>query len=166
MEKQLTVVDPLTNEEMPLSTKRNIWSIFNIPDGSKIAVEVVDNQVFNIQILDLKRSRLNTITTSKHNYAPFWSPDGNSIYYTSNRDNLSYFNLFKNDLVKRAESKIALSGEPFKNLYVSDVSKDGETILCFGVNNNDISSELYSINIKDGKRSITNNKLDNWVQLL
>ncbi len=164
LEKQLTVVDPLTNEEKPLFQRKEIYGQFSIsPDDSKVAVEVVDNQVFNIQILDLKRSRLNTITTSKHNYAPFWSPDGNSIYYTSNRDNLSYFNLYKNDLVKRAESKIALSGEPFKNLYVSDVSKDGETILCFGVNNNDISSELYSINIKDGKRlQLTNNKLDNW----
>ena len=164
LERQLTVVSPLTNEEKPLFQRKEIYGQFSIsPDNSKIAVEVVDNQVFNIQILDLKLSRLNTITTSKHNYAPFWGPDSKSIYYTSNRDNLSYFNLYKNDLVKRAETKIELSGEPFKNLCVSDVSKDGETILCFGVNNNDITSELYSINIKDGKRlQLTNNKLDDW----
>ncbi len=164
LERQLTVVSPLTNEEKPLFQRKEIYGQFSIsPDNSKIAVEVVDNQVFNIQILDLKLSRLNTITTSKHNYAPFWGPDSKSIYYTSNRDNLSYFNLYKNDLVKRAEAKIELSGEPFKNLCVSDVSKDGETILCFGVNNNDITSELYSINIKDGKRlQLTNNKLDDW----
>ena len=162
--RQLTVVSPLTNEEKPLFQRKEIYGQFSIsPDNSKIAVEVVDNQLFNIQILDLKLSRLNTITTSKHNYAPFWGPDSKSIYYTSNRDNLSYFNLYKNDLVKRAEAKIELSGEPFKNLCVSDVSKDGETILCFGVNNNDITSELYSINIKDGKRlQLTNNKLDDW----
>ena len=164
LERQLTVVSPLTNEEKPLFHRKEIYGQFSIsPDNSKIAVEVVDNQIFNIQILDLKLSRLNTITTSKHNYAPFWGPDSKSIYYTSNRDNLSYFNLYKNDLVKRAEAKIELSGEPFKNLCVSDVSKDGETILCFGVNNNDITSELYSINIKDGKRlQLTNNKLDDW----
>ena len=164
LERQLTVVSPLTNEEKPLFHRKEIYGQFSIsPDNSKIAVEVVDNQVFNIQILDLKLSRLNTITTSKHNYAPFWGPDSKTIYYTSNRDNLSYFNLYKNDLVKRAEAKIELSGEPFKNLCVSDVSKDGETILCFGVNNNDITSELYSINIKDGKRiQLTNNKLDDW----
>ena len=164
LERQLTVVSPLTNEEKPLFQRKEIYGQFSIsPDNSKIAVEVVDNQVFNIQILDLKRSRLNTITTSKHNYAPFWGPDSKYIYYTSNRDNLSYFDLYKNDLVKRAEAKIELSGEPFKNLCVSDVSKDGETILCFGVNNNDITSELYSINIKDGKRlQLTNNKLDDW----
>ena len=162
--RQLTVVSPLTNEEKPLFQRKEIYGQFSIsPDNSKIAVEVVDNQLFNIQILDLKLSRLNTITTSKHNYAPFWGPDSKTIYYTSNRDNLSYFNLYKNDLVKRAEAKIELSGEPFKNLCVSDVSKDGETILCFGVNNNDITSELYSINIKDGKRiQLTNNKLDDW----
>ena len=164
LERQLTVVSPLTNEEKPLFQRKEIYGQFSIsPDNSKIAVEVVDNQVFNIQILDLKLSRLNTITTSKHNYAPFWGPDSKYIYYTSNRDNLSYFDLYKNDLVKRAEAKIELSGEPFKNLCVSDVSKDGETILCFGVNNNDITSELYSINIKDGKRlQLTNNKLDDW----
>ena len=106
LERQLTVVSPLTNEEKPLFHRKEIYGQFSIsPDNSKIAVEVVDNQIFNIQILDLKLSRLNTITTSKLNYAPFWSPDGNSIYYTSNRDNLSYFNLYKNDLVKEQNLK-------------------------------------------------------------
>ncbi len=164
LDKQLTVIDPITNEKESLFQRKEVYGQYSIsPNGNKIAVEVVDNQVYNIQILDLKRSRLSTITTAKHNYAPFWSPDGKTVYYTSNRENLTYFDLYKNDLLKGEEEKIVLTGESFKNLCVSDVSEDGETLLCFGLRENEVSSELYTINIKEGKRfQLTNNKIDDW----
>ena len=164
LKRQLTTVEPETKKTKALFQRKEIYGQYSIsPDGKKVAVEIVDNQIYNIQILDLKRSRLSTITTSKHNYSPFWSPDGISVYYTSNRNNFTYFDLYKNDLSKGAEQKIDLIGEPFKMLCVSDVSNDGKKLICFGLKGVETSSELYSVNIEEGKQfQLTNNKLDEW----
>ena len=164
MENQLTILDPKTDNVKSLLNKKEIFGQYSIsPNGEKVAVEVINNQIYDIQILDLMRSRLSSFTNSDHNYAPFWSVDGESLYYTSNRDNLSFFELYKYSLPKRSEEKIPLSGKQYRDLNVSDVSKDGKNLLCFGKGESDINSELYLINIEDGKNvQLTNNKLDEW----
>ena len=89
MENQLTILDPKTGNVKSLLNKKEIFGQYSIsPNGEKVAVEVINNQIYDIQILDLMRSRLSSFTNSDHNYAPFWSVDGESLYYTSNRDNL------------------------------------------------------------------------------
>ena len=71
--------------------------------------------------------------------------------------------MYKYSLPKRSEQKIPLSGEQYRDLNVSDVSKDGKNLLCFVKGESDINSELYLINIEDGKNvRLTNNKLDEW----
>ena len=152
LKKKLTIVNPVDKKIQTLFQREEVFGQYSIsPDGKKVAVEVVDNQIYNIHILDLKRSRLNSVTTSKHNYSPFWSPGGDSIYYTSNRDNFSNFALYKYELSKNVEQKIDLIGEHFRNLCVSDVSNDGAKLLCFGFKGSEISSELYSVNLVDGE---------------
>ena len=164
MENQLTILDPKTSDVMPLLDRKEIFGQYSIsPNGKKVAVEVVNNQIYDIQILDLMRSRLSSFTNSDHNYAPFWSADGKTLYYTSNRENLSSFELYKYSLSKRTEEKIPVSGELYRALNISDVSSDGKSILCFGTGEADINSELYIFNIEDGKSvQLTNNKLDEW----
>ncbi len=164
MENQLTILDPKTSKVKPLLDKKEVFGQYSIsPNGKKVAVEVVNNQIYDIQILDLMRSRLSTFTNSDHNYAPFWSVDGKSLYYASNRENLSSFELYIYSLSKRTEEKIPASGEIFRALNISDVSSDGKSILCFGTGEADINSELYIFNIEDGKSiKLTNNKLDEW----
>ena len=164
LKKKLMIVNPVDKNIQTLFQREEVFGQYSIsPDGKKVAVEVVDNQIYNIHILDLKRSRLSSVTTSKHNYSPFWSPDGASVYYTSNRDDFSNFGLYKYELSKNVEQKIDLIGEHFRNLCVSDVSNDGTKLLCFGFKGSEISSELYSVNLVDGEQvKITNNKLDEW----
>ena len=164
LKKKLTIVNPVDKKIQTLFQREEVFGQYSVsPDGKKVAVEVVNNQIYNIHILDLNRSRLSSITASNHNYSPFWSPDGASVYYTSNRDDFSIFGLYKYELSKSDEQKIDLISEPFRNLCVSDVSKDGSQLLCFGFKGSEISSELYSVNIVDGEQvKITNNKLDEW----
>ena len=117
MENQLTILDPKTGNVKSLLNKKEIFGQYSIsPNGEKVAVEVINNQIYDIQILDLMRSRLSSFTNSDHNYAPFWSVDGESLYYTSNRDNLSFFELYKYSLPKRSEEKIPLSGKQYLSL--------------------------------------------------
>ena len=53
--------------------------------------------------------------------------------------------------------------DQFKNLCISDVSKDGKNLLCFGLKGAEISSEIYLMNIETGKQvQLTNNKLEEW----
>ena len=109
LKKKLMIVNPVDKNIQTLFQREEVFGQYSIsPDGKKVAVEVVDNQIYNIHILDLKRSRLSSVTTSKHNYSPFWSPDGASVYYTSNRDDFSNFGLYKYELSKNVEQKIFL----------------------------------------------------------
>ncbi len=164
LKTQLTTVDPITDKIQTLFDREEIFGQYSIsPNGEQIALEVVNNQFYNIHILNLKRSRLSSITASNHNYAPFWSPDGSSIYYTSNREDLSTFDIYKYEFAKNSEQKIILIDDQFKNLCISDVSKDGKNLLCFGLKGAEISSEIYLMNIETGKQvQLTNNKLEEW----
>ena len=113
LEHQLVALNPASNQVNPLFDRKEIFGQFSIsPDGGSVAVEVVNNQLYDIQILDLKRSRLSSFTNSEHNYTPIWSPDGSKIYYTSNRENLAIFELYEFDFTQRKEKKIELEG-PF-----------------------------------------------------
>ena len=164
LKTQLTTVDPITDKIQTLFDREEIFGQYSIsPNGEQIALEVVNNQFYNIYILNIKRSRLSSITASNHNYAPFWSPDGSSIYYTSNREDLSTFDIYKYEFAKNSEQKIILNDDQFKNLCISDVSKDGRNLLCFGLKGAEISSEIYLMNIETGKQvQLTNNKLEEW----
>jgi len=166
LKHQLVVLDPKSNEVKPLLDRQEIFGQFSIsPNGDQVAVEVVNNQIYDIQILDLARSRLSSFTDSENNYTPFWSPDGSKVYYTSNRENPAAFELYQYDFKQRKEEKIELDGAQSRMimLNISDVSKNGQQLLCFGQAQTGENWGLYIIDIVERKKiQLTDNNLNEW----
>ena len=164
LEHQLVALNPASNQVNPIFDRKEIFGQFSIsPDGGRVAVEVVNNQLYDIQILDLKRSRLSSFTNSEHNYTPIWSPDGSKIYYTSNRANLAIFELYEFDFTKRKEKKIELEGNQFRMINISDVSKDGQRLLCFGQPRTGGNWGLFMVDVRGRKKTqLTDNNYNEW----
>jgi Tol biopolymer transport system component len=163
-ELSLSLLDPMKKESVLLSEKWQQYGQFSIsPSGEKVAVEIVDNQIYSINILDIKRGRFSSFLSSKHNYAPFWGSDEKKLYYTSNRTDLSEFGLYAYDFGKQKEEEIILDGEKMGVLYVSSVSKDGNKLLCFGVQKGTRSGGLYYVDISERKQyQLTQNLFQEW----
>ena len=166
LKHQLVVLDPKSNEVKPLLDRQEIFGQFSIsPNGDQVAVEVVNNQIYDIQILDLARSRLSSFTDSENNYTPFWSPDGSKVYYTSNRENQAAFELYQYDFKQRKAEKIELDGAQSRMimLNISDISKNGQQLLCFGQAQTGENWGLYTIDIMERKKiQLTDNNLNEW----
>ncbi len=163
-EFQLTVLDPTKNESKPLIEKHEIFGQYSVsPDGKKVAVEVYNNQISEINILDVSRSRLNTFVNSEHNYTPMWSPGGNKLYYSSNRTDPTLFELYEYDFSQRREKKIGLGVSSMGVFNISDISEDGEQLLCFGAEHGEGLNELYLVDVKqEEKTRLTDNKVTEW----
>jgi len=163
-ELQLTVLDPTTSESKPLIEKYEIFGQYSVsPDGKKIAIEVYNNQISEIKILDVRRSRLNTFVNSEHNYTPMWSPDGNKLYYSSNRTDPTLFELYEYDFSQRREKEIGLGVSSMGIFNISDISEDGEQLLCFGAEHAAGLNELYLVDIKQVKiTKLTDNEVTEW----
>ena len=163
-EFQLTVLNPVTNESNPLIDKSEIFGQYSVsPNGEKIAVEVYNNQISEINILDVSRSRLNTFVNSGHNYTPVWSPDGNKLYYSSNRTDSTLFDLYEYDFSQRRERKIDLGVSSMGVFNISDISDDGEQLLCFGAEHGAGLNELYLVDIRrQEKTRLTDNEVTEW----
>jgi len=163
-ELYLSLLDPTKKEPVLLSEKRQQLGQFSVsPNGGKVAIEIVGNQIYTINIFDIKRGRFSSISNSKNNYAPFWGVDGEKLYYTSNRTNPSEFRLYVYDFGKQKEEEIILDGEPMSRVHVSSVSRDGNKILCFGEQKGSTLSELYYVDISERKKyQLTKNRLQEW----
>ena len=161
---QLSVINPQTNEVKPLFEQKGQFGQFSIsPNGTKVAVEVVNNQIYDIKILDLTRDRLSSFTNSEHNYTPFWSPDSSKIFYVSNRENPALFDLYEYDFSQRREEKLELNGNQPRWINISDVSENGQQLLCFGQPQTGGNWGLYLVNVKEGNLTqLTDNKLNEW----
>jgi hypothetical protein len=81
-EMNLSLIDSIKKESVLLTEKRQVYGRFSIsPSGEKVAVEIVDNQLYSINIFDIKRGRFSSFSNSKHNYARFGGLMG-KIYTT------------------------------------------------------------------------------------
>ena len=163
-ELNLSLLDPEKNESILLSERRQQYGQFSIsPNGQKLAVEIVNNQTYSINIFDIKRGQFSSFSNSKHNYAPFWGSDEKKLYYTSNRKDPSEFGLYVYDFDRQKEEEIILEGEPMGELHVSSVSRDGNMILCFGQQKGMGMSDLYYVNLSERKKyQLTENRLQEW----
>ena len=167
-EYQLTVLDTKTNKSTALVGKKEVFGQYSIsPDGQKVAVEVESNQISDISILDVKRSKFNSFAKERKNYTPVWSPDGNKIYYTSNRNDPKYFDIYEYELSERTEKKMEIEGSPMGVFNISDISKDGKHLLCFGAEIGGGLDELYVVDINGGKKKkLTDNPITEWGAVL
>jgi Tol biopolymer transport system component len=163
-ELSLSLLDPIKKESVLLSERRQQYGQFSVsPSGEKVAVEIVSNQTYSINIFDLKRGRFSSFSNSKHNYAPFWGSDGKKIYYTSNRKDPTEFGLFVYDFNQQKEKEILLDGETMGEISVSDVSVGGNKLLCFGQQKGTGMGELYYVDISERKKyQLTKNRVQEW----
>ena len=161
---QLTILDLITNESKPLFDKKEKYGQYSVsPDGKKVAVEVYNNQIPEIHILDITRSRLSSFVNSEHNYTPMWSLDGAKLYYSSNRNDPANFEIYEYDFDEREERKLELGIRSMGVLNISDISNNGEQLLCFGAEHGAGLNELYMVNIKQEKITrLTNNDVTEW----
>ena len=161
---QLTILDTKTNEAKALVDKKEVFGQYSIsPDSQRIAIEVVRDQISDIHILDRKRSRFNSFAQKRHNYTPKWSPDGEKIYYTSNRNDPTFFDLYVYDFQNGTEKKIDLEDGVMRVFNISDISEDGKRLLCFGSEIGSGLNELYVVDVFDGKKlKLTNNQITEW----
>ena len=163
-ELKLSLLDPVKKESVLLSEKRQQLGQFSVsPNGRKVAVEIVDNQIYTINIFDIERGRFSSISNSKHNYSPFWGGDESKLYYTSNRTDPSEFRLYVYNFENQKEEEIIMDGEPMGRVHVSCVSGDGNRILCFGEQKGEGIGELYYVDVTEGKRyQLTKNRFQEW----
>ena len=162
-ELTLTVYDPRTQSAEAVTEKSEEFGQFSVsPNGAKIAIEVINNQIFDVQILDLQRNRFSSFSGAKPNFAPFWGPDGNKLYYASYRDDPKVAEIYVYDLQENEEKKIELGGELMSWFDISDVSADGKRLLCFGKGDDGLS-ELYVVDLeKEEKTKLTSNDINEW----
>ena len=150
-----------------LSDRKQKYGQYSIsPNGEKLAIEIIDNQIYNINIYDIKRRRFSSFSNSNHNYAPFWA-DEKKIYYTSNRINPSEFELYMYDFEEQKEEKILLDGEIMLGLSVSGISNKADKLFCNGQQKGKLTDDLYYIDLTDKKKyQLTKNDLQEWGAVL
>jgi Tol biopolymer transport system component len=164
-EMNLSLLDPIKKESILLTERRQEYGQFSVSSsGQKLAVEIVNNnQIYSINIFDIKRGRFSSFANSKHNYSPFWGRDEKKIYYTSNRKDPTEFGLYVYDFDQQKEKEIVFEGEIMGGLRVSDVSRDGGKILCYGRQKGTGLGELYYVNITERKKyQLTKNRFHEW----
>ena len=62
----LTAYDPILNNFEEISDRVHEYGQFSVsPDGDRIAIEVLNSQISDIQILDLNRGRFSSFTSAK-----------------------------------------------------------------------------------------------------
>ncbi len=162
-EYTLTSYDPISNNFAAISDRVQEYGQFSVsPDGDQIAIEVLNSQISDIQILDLNRGRFSSFTSEKSNYTPFWSKDSSKLFYASYRNDPKVSELYSYDFKNRSETHHPLEGEPMRWFDISDVSKDGKTLICFGVSDKGLC-DLYQVDIeKMTKTKLTSSNYTEW----
>ena len=166
-EMHLALLDPISGKSELLSDRKQQYGQFSIsPSGQKLAIEIINNQMYSINIFDTKRGRFSSFSNSNHNYAPFWA-DESKLYYTSNRTDPSEFELYMYDFEKQKEVKVPLDGEIMVGLDVSDISSKGDKLFCNGHQIGKRTDDLYYVDLIDKKKfQLTKNDLQEWGAVL
>ncbi len=78
------------------------------PDGRRAAVTILDGERSDVWVADLETGTLNRLTFDGFNLEPVWSPDGEWVYYASNR--AGAYNIYRRRASgKDAEERVLVS---------------------------------------------------------
>ena len=155
---QLEVLNPEMRTSEALAERMDKFGQFSIsPDGTKVAVEIENDHVYDVHVLDIQRGQFRSIVQTRGNYTPFWSADGGKLYYSSNRKGPGDFTAYLYDFETKAEQELVFGDKKWKLIELSDVSRDGKYLLYFGRQQGDLLDNLYYYDLEDG----TNHQLTN-----
>ena len=98
------------------------------PDGRRLAIARVGDIGRDIWILDLHRDSMTRLTYSEgvDNNRPLWSPDGNGIFFTSNRTDPRLYDVFSKPADGSGEAAQLTQGA---YRIPTSISADGRTLL-------------------------------------
>ena len=113
-QKTLVWVDRDGTEHPATTDVRNYWAFKISPDGTRVATTVVDDRrTRNVWIYDLEEDWIRRLTLDgEQNVSPIWTPDGEWVVFSSDRDGPS--NLYR----QRVDG-----GEPAERLTTTERSQ-------------------------------------------
>ena len=142
----LVWVDREGNEE-PLAAPPDNYSSLRIsPDGSRVAMRVVDDSGnSDIHIYDIARNNLTQLTfTAEFECCPVWMPDGERLVFTSNRSGTTYLDIKNADGTGEAEPLT----EGAEAMFPRAITKDGAMMVF------ESQGDLHTLSL-DGERTVT-----------
>ena len=113
------------------------------PDESRLAVAKLDDDSFetNLWVIDLSRARITRITRRGHDLLPRWSPDGQRIVFSSERDQ-TYSVLMQAPSDGSGEPEVLL--KPGVWNWLNDVSRDGRFAV-YSADSKDTGADLWIV---------------------
>jgi Tol biopolymer transport system component len=111
------------------------------PDGTQAVAQVTDMVVGteDLWIIDVERGLRSRFTFDPGaDLWPVWSPDGETVYFASNRE--GSFNVYSKSLEGAGEVEEVIRAE--RDLFPTSISADGESLLVFGSGENTRSDLL------------------------
>jgi eukaryotic-like serine/threonine-protein kinase len=141
--RRLLAVDLDGRAEPLIDERREYWRPRISPDGTRVAVEVMDrDRLYQIWIVDLKQRTATPLTMRAENSYAVWSPDGQSVIYRGGLDGVRGIYRQPADGRGAPELIIPQQGNP------TDAS--GEGIVTFHTS---VSQGIYTLHVDDKKVS-------------
>ena len=132
LRRRLLAVDQEGQPVPLIDDERNYWRPRISPDGTRLAVEVLEsNQGTHIWIVNLKSRTATPLTAQGESAYPVWTSDSQSVIYRSNRGGIQGTYRQRADGSDAPELLYAMAAVP------TDVSPDG-TVALYSVNPQDI----------------------------
>ena len=130
------------------------------PDETKIAYSATTEGVgtTDIYVYDLKRNVPTRLTFDPaFDFKPIWSPDGDEIYFISNRAS-QFYGIYKRAANGLGEAELVYAPDT-NTVAISDFMPDGENIMVREIHDNaDIS--IYSLKDKASVRMVANSSFN------
>jgi eukaryotic-like serine/threonine-protein kinase len=143
--RDLVIVDP-DGQTTPLTTeRRDYWRPRFSHDGKRIAIEVWDGTGIHIRVVDVATGVSTQLThTGVNNVFPVWTPDGQSLVFSSLVDGKE--SLYRQPADGSGEAtSLGVSGE----LVPTDISREG--MLLFSLGEQTAQRAIWTLSLNDLK---------------
>ena len=129
IERELVTVDRRGTATPILPEKRDYWRPRVSPDGSRIVVEVAENDLEHLWVVDLKAGIASPLTSDgTGNVFSTWSPDGQLVIYRSNRKDA--YGIYRHAIDGRGGPQL-MHPSP-EDVMPGAVSRDGTLVFAAG----------------------------------
>ncbi len=129
---ELVWLDRQGNRIARLGDVASYYSLAVSPDGTKVAVPVIDDTVgtHDLWIYDVDRNLRSRVTfDDAEDLAPVWSPDNRVVYFSSNRH--GPFAVYRMTPGETGEPELVFEGD--QPYFPAAISPDGATLILSGI---------------------------------